>query len=146
MENTKIFDQKLFEENDQPARDVIKKFYGHLGIVLVDNPSIFGVDLVGQGSNICVEVERRLVWDKDEFPYDTINFLKRKTKFIINPSYTICEYAIVSSNLNRVGIIDRDRVMAIISSKPSKQVRNRFVEEGEQFYEIPKDQFAWFTV
>lgn len=146
LANSKPFDKELHAECDAPAREVVKEFYARIGINLIDNPNQYGVDLICLDKTICVEVERRLVWDTASFPFKTINFLHRKLKFIQDPTYRICEYAIVSKDLKNLGIIDRPTALKVINEKEAKEMPNRFVNEGELFYSIPKDKFSWFAV
>jgi len=144
MDSSKIFSQKLCDENDRPAREVVKEFYSRIGINLKDNPNTYGVDLISEDSSLCVEVECRHVWDEPEFPFDTVNFLNRKMKFVKLHKYNIFEFVIVSYDFKRLGIINRDTLMANIEKTSLRALSNRFVAEGEKFYQIPKNQFTWF--
>lgn len=143
---SKPFDATLHEENDLPARAVVKQFYARLGFVLEDNPDRYGVDLVTGDYKISVEVERRPVWESGDFPFVMVNFLQRKTKFFVDTPYLLADYAIVSKDLKRVGIIDQVKIIDAILTSKATEKPNRYVNDSEFFYEIPRKQFAWFDI
>ena len=143
---SKPFDATLHEENDLPARAVVKQFYARLGYALEDNPDKYGVDLVMGDYKISVEVERRPVWESGEFPFVMVNFLQRKTKFFVGTPYLLADYAIVSKDLKRIGIISQiDIIDTMLDSTPVEKP-NRYVNDSEFFYEIPRKRFAWFDI
>jgi hypothetical protein len=143
---SKPFDSALHEENDIPAREVVKRFYARLGYALEDNPDRYGVDLVMGDYKISVEVERRPVWESGEFPFVMVNFLTRKTKFFVGTPYVLSDYAIVSKDLKRIGIIDQVKIIDAILTTKAMEKPNRYVNDSEYFYEIPRKQFAWFDI
>ena len=143
---SKIFQQSLHDENDLPARKVVKEFYARIGIMLIDNPDKYGVDLITEDDSLCVEVERRMVWNTDEFPFADVNFLQRKVKFFDTKRYSLHEYAIVSTSMKRIGICNEETIMAIVNGTTPKESPNRFVNDSEYFYKIPKSKFFWFNV
>ena len=147
MENrSKVFDQQLHDENDSPAREVVKRLYSYIGYQLIDNPNKYGVDLIDNESGLCVEVERRLVWEDGQFPFDTVNFLSRKKKFFEDNKYYFSDYAIVSKSMTRVGIIDKDSLMHFVNTTKVEENPNRYVNEGELFYKIPRSAFTFFDI
>ena len=143
--NTKIFEKSLHDENDIPAREIVKQVYGFIGIDLYDNPDRYGVDLLCDKPRMSVEVERRLVWEGGAFPYDTVNFLLRKVKFMLHcPS--ACDYAIVSKDFKHIGIINGVQIMDIVFETEPQASANKYVQVGEQFYKIPRDKFRWHKI
>lgn len=88
MGEYKAFDQALFDENDTPARWVLKWAFEDLwGLRLEDNPDIYGPDLMGfRGQDFCsfVELEVKHNWKGEHFPFEEIHFLGRKRKFLNN--------------------------------------------------------------
>lgn len=142
---SKPFEQSLHDENDLPAREVVKKFYAdRFGATLLDNPDKYGVDLVTGDYKMCVEVERRPVWESGDFPFVMVNFLQRKTKFFVNSPYVLTDYAIVSKDLKRVGIIDQLQIIDAILGTGAIEKPNKYVNDSEYFYEIHRNKFAWF--
>lgn len=136
----------MHDENDLPAREAVKRLYSHIGYKLIDNPDKFGIDLLDEDGIVSVEVERRLVWDKYDFPFSDVNFLQRKEKFFVKSKTQLTDYAIVSLDLKRVGVIDKDTIMAHIEWAMPVENPNRFVNDSEYFYKIPKSKFVWFDV
>lgn len=144
---SKVFDQALHDENDLPAREVVKRFYANtFGCDLVDNPDRYGVDLVTTDYKVSVEVERRPVWKSGDFPFVMVNFLQRKTKFFVNSPYVLSDYAIVSEDLKRVGILNQLQIIDAILTTKATEKPNKYVNDSEFFYEIPRKQFAWFDI
>jgi hypothetical protein len=143
---SKPFEQSLHDENDLPARGVVKQFYARMGYALEDNPDKYGVDLVTSDYKLSVEVERRPVWESGEFPFVMVNFLQRKTKFFVNSPYVLSDYAIVSKDLKRVGIITQLEIIDTILTSKATEKPNRYVNDSEFFYELHRNKFAWFDI
>ncbi len=146
MIKKKIFEQSLHDENDLPAREAVKRLYANIGYKLIDNPDKYGIDLIDKEGILSVEVERRLVWNTKEFPFKEVNFLQRKEKFFNSSKSKITEYAIVSSDLKRAGIIDRPTLMAFIDLTSPEESPNKYVNDSEFFYKIPRSKFSWFDI
>lgn len=137
----KQFEQSLFDENDPKSRDVVKAYFASRGLVLVDNPDKYGVDLVSEDGELKVEVERRPVWDKDEFPFSEVNILARKAKFFNAGA----AYVIVSNDFSRIGVIRNSLILRYLKETP-RESGNRYVGSGELFYKVPKSEFTWTKI
>lgn len=146
MIKKKIFEQSLHDENDAPAREAVKRLYANIGYKLIDNPDKYGIDLIDREGILSVEVERRLVWNTKEFPFSEVNFLQRKEKFFNISKSKITEYAIVSADFKRAGIIDKQTLMAFIDLTSPEESPNKYVNDSEYFYKIPKAKFAWLDI
>jgi len=139
----KPFDKKLFKENDPKSRDVVKNFLKTRGVEVKDNTNEYGVDLISSDGNIKFEVERRLVWNRYEFPFNEVNLLERKTRFFTeNNTY----YIIVSKDYSRIGIINNNDIKIYMNKSNLKESKNKFVSDGEMFYKLPKEKFKWIDV
>jgi hypothetical protein len=139
----KQFDQKLFNQNDPKSREVVKTYLAANNIPVDDNPDKYGVDLISTDGSLKIEVERRLVWDYFEFPFNDINLPERKAKFFVENNVA---YIIVSKDYSRLGIINGKTIKEYINTKNLKENRNRLVDSGELFYKLPKDKFKWVKV
>ena len=139
---TKEFEQSLFDENDPISRGVVIRYFAARGLVFVDNPDKYGVDLIGVGHDYTIEVERRPVWDKDEFPFREVNAPARKAKFFNKGA----AYVIVSNDCTRIGIASNTVLRVIVEAAAPKESANRYVASGEMFYKIPRDKFRWVLV
>lgn len=139
----KKFDKELFNQNDLKSRQVVKKFFLSKNIVVDDNPNKYGVDLVSEDESVQIEIERRPVWVNEEFPYPRVNIPERKTKFFKTDKTS---YVIVSNNFSRIGVIPGKKLIKFINKDYLEESKNRFVDSGELFYKIPKEEFKWFKI
>ena len=136
---TKPFEKSLFDENDPKSREAVKVYFASRGLTLLDNEDKYGVDLISEDGQLKVEVERRPVWDKDEFPFKDVNVPSRKAKFFNAGA----SYVIVSSDFTRIGVINNKAILKFIGTETLKESSNRYVASGELFYKVPKEQFIW---
>ena len=130
----KQFSQKLFDENDVACRNAAEGFKGALGIdTLEDSPNQYAVDLIGtlNGEFISyVEVERKIAWKGEKFPFGTVNLPGRKGKYadLILPT----QFMIFNNDYSYAVIIHRDAVKAA-----KQQVIDTLYSTGEQFIDLP---------
>jgi fibronectin type 3 domain-containing protein len=71
----KPFDQVLHDENDAIAKEAVRSFLEAVWGYPVTEGGQYDVDLlIYEEDTICgyVEVERRHNWDKQHFPFDTL--------------------------------------------------------------------------
>jgi len=141
--NSKRFDKTLHQNNDPKSRQVVKEYFSTHGILIKDNPDKYGVDLISDDGTLQVEVEHRLVWVNDDFPYETVNLPERKAKYFVANSVA---YVILSKDYSRMGIIDGKTIMKYIVDENLKESSNKFVRKNEYFYKIPSTSFKWVNV
>jgi len=98
----KPFDKKLYLESDPYCREKIKNFFSQFDVELQDNPNTYGEDLITEGYEIRIEVERRIIWNSGNFPYDTVHILERKKKYFQNGKI---HYCVVSKNFDQMAFI-----------------------------------------
>lgn len=139
----KKFDKDLFEKNDPTCRQIVKKFLLKNNIVVDDNPNKYGVDLLSEDESVQIEIEHRLSWVKDEFPYSEINVPERKAKFFSSGKVS---YVIVSKNYSHIGVITGEKIKKYINLDNLKESSNKFISSGEMFYKIPKTDFKWVKI
>lgn len=139
----KKFDKELFNQNDLKSRSVVKHFFLSKNVVVDDNPNRYGVDLVSEDGNVQIEIERRPAWVNEEFPYPRVNIPERKTKFFKTDKTS---YVIVSNDFSRIGVIPGKKLIKFINKDYLEESKNRFVDSGELFYKIPKEEFKWFKI
>ncbi len=140
---SKKFSQKLFSANDPKSRRLVKAFFAERGVTLVDHPNKYDIDLVSEDGTIRVEVEHRLNWDVPEFPYDEVNVPERKAKFFSEGN---THYVILSKDYKYLGFISGPKIKKFMIPECLKESRNRFVQECEFFYKVPKTQFEFYEV
>ncbi len=139
----KPFSRSLHKGNDPQSRRVVKEFFKKQGIPLDDNPNEFGVDLISPDGTLQVEVEHRLPWTEEEFPFAEINVPERKAKFLREGK---CQYIILSRDFSRMGIVRGPDVQPFITDDNLEHSPNKFVRNGEYFYKVPRTAFRWVSV
>lgn len=122
----KPFDPILHSENDRTTKDVALRVFAHLpGIT--ENPDPYGVDLLYLGGSI--ECERKLTWPGGRFPFTTIQVPYRKKKYFDDGAL----YFLLAAN-NKDYCIIRPTAFR---EESKTVVKNKYVEKGEIFYQIP---------
>jgi hypothetical protein len=127
----KKFDRKLYEEYDQLARDKTTKVLTSQGYIVTEHPDRYAQDLIAeQGQeHFFVECEVKLVWETEEFPYDTVQLPERKKKFF---NYTT-QFFIWNKPLEHAMTFWSHDVATL----EPVEVPNKYVYAGEYFYQIP---------
>lgn len=136
----KKFSPALHRRHDPQSRRVVKEYFERNNIILEDNLNRFGVDLLSKDGTLQVEVEHRLIWESEDFPYPDINVPERKAKYFIDEN--VC-YVILSRDYSHIGMIDGKTLMKYITDDTLKESSNKFVKQGELFYKVPKSEFKW---
>jgi|TARA_B100000282_G_C31736673_1_gene493840 hypothetical protein len=144
MSARKRFSKRLFEENDELARNAVEHLRHHFGVdCFKDSKNRYTIDREGWRDEthlMNIEVEVKHNWKKglEAFPYDTIHLPKRKEKYfgLSKPTY----FVIFSSDLQGA-IVFSDRTA--MEHGKLKEVPNKFVPKGELFYSIPIQRTAW---
>ena len=139
----KRFNRALHAGNDPQSRRIVKEYLKKQGIVVNDNPNVYGIDLISPDGTLQIEVEHRLVWDSDEFPYEEVNVPERKAKFLQDGK---TQYFILSQDFSRMGMIHGKDVQPYIVDDNLQESSNRFVRGGEYFFKVPKSKFVWIKL
>ena len=140
MGEYKKFSKSLFRQSDPKSRKVVKEYFTKNNIPLEDNSDKYGVDLLAKDGSLQIEVEHRLVWDGEEFPFADVNVPERKAKYFVENH--IC-YVILSRDYSRIGMIDGKTLMKYINDDNLQESSNKFVKKGEMFFKVPKTEFKW---
>jgi Holliday junction resolvase-like predicted endonuclease len=130
----KPFDQGLYDAHDARGREAVKAWLKQRGC-RVEDFFQYDVDLIVQKGTrwICfVEVEVR-GWNV--CGYDTIHIALRKKKLLDNemPTYMF----VVGNSLKTAYFCNAKKIL----SCPVVEVKNRFVSEGEMFFDVPVKMF-----
>jgi hypothetical protein len=132
----KPFDSKLYADNDNAKLHVISLLESN-GWQAEVNPDQYGIDLLAtRGSDsIALEVEVKHHWKGQEFPFATVQIPARKQKFAqLASSWFV--------------VVNADRTFALMASGESVLnsklviVPNKYVAEGEQFFQVPLSDFT----
>lgn len=140
MSRKKKFDEDLYSSNDERARATVFRYINEQGLYAVDNPDIYGPDIIvysGLQPKYYIEVEVKQVWkntEAGEFPYPTVQLPHRKKKFLDGP--LPIEYWILSADCSHVLIIPD----SVLNDSLLVEVPNKYVSEGELFYSVLLEQ------
>lgn len=129
----KSFDRALFEANDKRAREAIKAY---LGSGCKDNPDIYGPDLIFEGRYIEAEICKS--WKSGPYPYKEASVPGRKGKW----KDLDIEFWRLSNDLSKVQITKGNQ----LKEQYLIEVPNRYMNEGEFFYRIPKELVVEITL
>lgn len=140
---SKKFDRTLHQGNDPKSRQVVKDYLAKQGFIVEDNTNQYGVDLVSEDGAIQVEVEHRLPWTGERFPFSEINVPERKAKFFRNGKV---HYVILSKDYSRLGIILGKNIQTFMGNDNLVENPNKFVKNNELFFKVPCNQFRWIKI
>jgi len=139
----KPFSRALHQSNDPQSRRVVIEYFKKQGIPLVENNNQYGVDLLSPDGAVRMELEHRLPWVGEDFPFSEINVPERKAKFLDDG---VTAYAILSRDFSRMGIIEGKDIKPYIVDTNLHLNRNKYVKDGEYFYKIPTEKFKWIAI
>ena len=124
----KYFEQDVYDQYDTKAKSAAQKFWRSIGYGCIENPDLFGVDLLVEGKNksFGCEVEVKLGWHGPEFPFPSLRLPYRKKKFTDSP----CHFFVLNQSMTHAALISRRSVLA----SPVEIVSNVKVPSGEKFY------------
>lgn len=140
----KRFDPQLWAENDEKARTAVKNLFKDSEYRILDNKAKRGVDLLGYKNNelaFHVETEIKQAWKDKEFPYKTVQIPERKRKYAVlgtKPTYFVMFNKDQTSYL-----VIRD---ADLLASPVVEVPNRYVYQGEKFFQVPIEKVQFNTI
>ena len=135
----KPFDQQLLDENDSVARAWCKFLLMTKGYEAFDNPDKFEIDVIGtKGEKTWFfEGEVKKEWTGD-FKYKTVHIPCRKEKYIRRDVV----FVIVSGDRLQAFTVRAD----IVKECPKVEVPNKYVENGELFYDVPVEQCTLYKI
>jgi hypothetical protein len=123
----KKFDQQLHNKYDENAREATKKYIKANGHKAIDNPDIYGPDLIVEG--LCyLECEVKTHWDKSYYPYPWVRIPYRKKKFTTLDLPTMFY---IWNNKFTHGLRIRGTSFCLAEVK---EYKNSKVPEGEYFF------------
>lgn len=132
----KPFDSTLYADNDG-AKHLIIDLLNSNGWNAQVNPDQYGIDLLATKGpkTIALEVEVKHHWKGQQFPFATVQIPARKQKFA-----QLAESWFV--------VVNADRTFALMASGQSLLtsklviVPNKYVAEGEHFFQVPLSDFT----
>ena len=137
-EMTKPFSQELFDHNDKKGCEAVKAFVRNEWNAEAHDFFEYDIDLIVKRDNRWVgfiEVEVRH-WLTSECPHKTIHIAARKKKLLENEMPTVM--FVVSSSYEHGYYCTAEDVLG----SPLVEVKNKYVEGGEYFYDVPIEKFV----
>lgn len=130
----KPFSQRLFDNNDEVARDAVREYFIKNRPLIEPNPDQFGIDLLMKWEGriiLGLEIERRHNWRGPIFPFATLHVPVRKLKYasLGFPAY----YVATNEEMTHAIVIP----FAQLSGMASVEQENKYVAQGEQFVDVP---------
>lgn len=140
--NYKPFSNAQFDADDDAKLLVAEYIAREWGINNVHvNPNQYGIDLLGDdnGLRIGIEVEVKHNWSGPNFPFSTVHFSARKTKFLFEcPEVFFC--MVNHERTNMIGI-------SSAGFDDSKLVKkNTKVSQQEWFIQVPLHRFDFYDL
>jgi hypothetical protein len=126
----KRFDKTLHASHDWAAKNAVIEWLEADDWEVVENPDIYGVDLIAERENqrLLVEVEIKRGWT-GSFPFKSLHIPKRKEKFIAPGvvfmvlDFTLTQaYVVTAETLQRCSLIEKNTSLT---------------REPDQFFEVP---------
>jgi hypothetical protein len=139
----KPFSRALHQSNDPQSRKIVIEYFKRQGLSLNENTNPYGVDLVSADGSVQMEIEHRLPWADDDFPFSEVNVPERKAKFLREGK---AQYVILSRDYSHMGVIEGKDIMPFIVDNNLQLNRNKFVKDGEFFYKVPVTKFTWIKI
>ena len=137
----KPFDKNLHRKHDPHSRQIVKEFFAKLDIPLKDHPDQYEADLITEDGLFLVEVEHRVVWKKEKFPFSTIHIPRRKNKFFKEGKV---HYVSLSDDYSMLGFLSAEKAKKYMKDRYLEEVENRFVAKDEYFYNVPIREFEFY--
>jgi len=133
MGKKKRFSRSLHTENDTPAKAAAVRYWKALGYNVYENTNNNVPDLTIETENarFYSEVEIKRIWTGEAFQYDTLQIPERKRKYI--GLDLPCTFMVFNNEQTHVFLCEGSTLI----TAPLVEVPNRYVHEGEYFFQIP---------
>lgn len=156
MSDTKPFDPRMHAVSDAPAVKALGNLLSGTRFSMQAHPQYFeinpaygnqygekGIDVMILRDGIpyaYAELERKLNWKGEKYPYPTIHFLKRKAKYASDGSYAKkffkglpCHWVLFSNDFSHHLTMKVDDAVA----QPLIKIDTRENTQNESFHDVP---------
>jgi hypothetical protein len=131
----KKFDQALHDKYDPPARAAVTEWISmKWGLTALDNPDIYGTDLIIYRGNVPVGFAEVEVRQWNPCPYPTIHVHVRK-KHMLEVPKTL--FFALTQDMKHAYWINADKVLSF----PTIEMRDE--TKHEAYYDVPKELFKY---
>lgn len=145
MSQSKSFDSELYDADDN-AKDM---FIGFLWVKGFDNPRVnpdqYGIDVLAEhdGERYAFEVEVKHNWQTQDFPFETVHYAARKTKFFSIDGIDPINTHFITINHQRDTAL---RIDATILAQCPIITKPTIYTTEENFIEVPAEVCSFFTL
>ena len=143
MTERKPFSPTLYKQDDS-AKEILIDYLTHKGF---DNPRVnpddYGIDVLAERDeqNYAFEVEVKHNWKGESFPFSSVHYAGRKTKFIANLVAPLANTYFVTLNDERTVAL---RVDGTTFSQSPLVAKRTIYTTSEHFVEIPVEKVRFF--
>lgn len=132
------FNQELFDTSDEEGKQLLIAFLEKKGHIISQNRDKYGIDLFsekdGKTYNWEVEMKSRRPWTSMlDFPFDSVSFLKRKSKWDNFWYVIICRET-------RAAIVCHSSVIFDDDYKEKIYIKTNYRNGSDNFFRVPKEK------
>lgn len=127
----KKFDKSLYNKCDPQAKLKIENFLRSTGCEVTHKPEDYKTDVefFYKGKKRFMEIERKVGWDSNVFPFNTVVLSLRREK-----SFQVADWmAVLNNKMNKVLICKTNYIL----TSPKKELSNKYVKDGEFVFDVP---------
>lgn len=132
------FNQELFDTSDEEGKGLLIAFLEKKGHIISQNRDKYGIDLFsekdGKTYNWEVEMKSRRPWTSMvDFPFESVSFLNRKSKWDNFWYVLICRET-------RAAIVCHSSVIFDDDYKEKIYIKTSYRNGSDNFYRVPKEK------
>lgn len=133
----KTFSKELFDRHDQFAKDVVHSLVSAMKWTLTDDTEAYSSHdriYTANGKEVKVEVEHKMGWTNDKFPFSTHDVSCRKRTSKADSFFQV----------NARGTAVMMCPMSMVVSSPVVYKNTKFGTMNEPFFAVPTDDVRYF--
>jgi|TARA_R110000796_G_scaffold44423_6_gene108416 hypothetical protein len=136
----KPFDQDLYDKDDS-AKHIVIEYLGRHDILARVNPDPYGIDLLADkdGEPYEIEVEVKHNWSGAKFPFSSLHYSDRKTKFL-NPKANV-KFITLNHEWTHAAIVDGE----VLLNCKRVEKKTKYTDQ-ESFIEVPVSKVRWVSI
>ena len=131
----KYFEPQDFEKFDAAAESVAQSFLQRLGYTCIENPDVYGIDLLIESKEFGCEVEVKQSLHGADFPFPSLHLPYHKKKFTEGSTF----FFVFNNSMTPAPIVCRKVVVA----SQINLIKNYKIPIGEQIYCIPAERLQF---
>lgn len=147
----KPFNKQLHDENDPKSRKVILEHFKSKGLnQLIENPDIYGIDLVLPSRTLGIELERHAKWlDSDkEYIYQNIHILSRKKHLFQNESMDVM-FIVLNYHYSKATYLWKSTIQKYLTNDYMEHLKCYVPGHGWRYddvYNVPRRELKYINL